>query len=148
MNINYENAKAINRIYRQETRMDKKKSRFRFRRDEDRDAAIKQKIAFQESIKEAKNKKAVAIESEEEPPKEHPMTRAERAARRATNNSLIQTVNAENASQKTNEMLHATFKLKLKRKQMLDPIKYNKNFFKILQDDPIKKTKVDFWNSY
>lgn len=148
MNINYENAKAINRIYRQETRMDKKKSRFRFRRDEDRDAAIKQKIAFQESIKEAKNKKAVASESEEEPPKEHPMTRAERAARRAVNNSLIQTVKAENASQKTNEKLHATFKLKIKRKQMLDPIKYNKNFFKILQDDPIKKTKVDFWNSY
>jgi molybdenum-dependent DNA-binding transcriptional regulator ModE len=39
VNINYENAKAINRIYKQETRVEKKKSRFRYRRDEDRDAA-------------------------------------------------------------------------------------------------------------
>ena len=46
VNINYENAKAINRIYRRETRVEKKKSRYRYRQDEDRDAARAQRLAF------------------------------------------------------------------------------------------------------
>lgn len=53
VNINYENAKAINRIYRQETRVDKKKSRFRFRTGEDKEAANRNRMAFQQTLSKA-----------------------------------------------------------------------------------------------
>lgn len=40
------------------------------------------------------------------------------------------------------------FKLKVKKKQLLEPVKYNKNFFKILKDNPLKKTKLDLWREF
>jgi hypothetical protein len=50
VNINYENAKAINRIYKHETRVDKKKSRFRYRNDEDRNETKRKRDEFQKNI--------------------------------------------------------------------------------------------------
>lgn len=46
LGINYENAKAINRIFKHETRVSKKKCRFRYRAGEDKDATKKKRLEF------------------------------------------------------------------------------------------------------
>lgn len=52
--INYENAKAINRIFKNETRVQKKKCRFRYRQGEDKNEMRKSRLEFQKAITKAK----------------------------------------------------------------------------------------------
>lgn len=46
INIKYENAKAIVRIYRNELRTDKRKSRFRYKMGEDKSVIKRNKLTF------------------------------------------------------------------------------------------------------
>ena len=96
VNINYENAKAINRIYRQETRVDKKKSRFRFRTGEDKNTANRNRMAFQQSLSKATPSLLANIQTQELP--NRPI-KPRRAVRRDTKTSAVPTVRAEDATE-------------------------------------------------
>lgn len=61
--INYENAKAINRIYKRETRVSMKKNRFRTRKGEDQNAMRRRRLEYAKLI--LKKEQLYAMEHEQ-----------------------------------------------------------------------------------
>lgn len=146
VNINYENAKAINRIYRQETRVDKKKGRFRFRPGEDKEAVNRSRLEFQQTISKATPN---LLSNNETPGLRNRPGKGRRGARRVRIESAVPTVKAEEATDNKSTKPLSSFKLLVKRKPLApEPIKYNRNFFKILTTTSARRSKGQLMNEY
>lgn len=143
VNINYENAKAINRIYKHETRVDKKKSRFRYRPGEDKAATKRKRIEFQRQINGPVPNitDSEALEDSESLYSSSEMVNPESnsVAERTQSNVVPSThAVAEQLSIKTKNYLELIIK---PRPLNLDPIKYDAKFFTLIQQDPVLALK-------